>query len=65
MKELYRFRQFLTEGVIKEKTEEEIKSILSKSYPGAYSEDDFEEIINTLLTNKTKKEQSKTQHSRV
>ena len=38
MKELYRFRQFLTEGVIKENTEEEIKSILSKSYPGAYSE---------------------------
>ena len=50
MKELYRFRQFLTEGVIKENTEEEIKSILSKSYPGAYSEDDFEEIINLYNT---------------
>ena len=35
MKELHRFRQFLTEGVIKENTEEEIKAILSKSYPGA------------------------------
>ena len=50
MKELYRFRQFLTEGVIKENTEEEIKAILSKSYPGAYSEDDFEEIINLYNT---------------
>jgi hypothetical protein len=50
MKELYRFRQFLAEGVIKENTEEEIKSILSKSYPGAYSEDDFEEIINLYNT---------------
>jgi hypothetical protein len=50
MKELHRFRQFLTEGVIKENTEEEIKLILSKSYPGAYSEDDFEEIINLYNT---------------
>jgi hypothetical protein len=50
MKELYRFRQFLTESVIKENTEEEIKAILSKSYPGAYSEDDFEEIINLYNT---------------
>ena len=50
MKELNRFRQFLTEGVIKENTEEEIKLILSKSYPGAYSEDDFEEIINLYNT---------------
>ena len=50
MKELNRFRQFLAEGVIKENTEEEIKAILSKSYPGAYSEDDFEEIINLYNT---------------
>mgnify|MGYP003625389345 FL=1 len=43
-------RDELYEGVIKENTEEEIKAILSKSYPGAYSEDDFEEIINLYNT---------------
>jgi hypothetical protein len=42
----------LAEGKLFEEvnTEEEIKTILSKSYPGAYSEEDFEEIINLYNT---------------
>jgi hypothetical protein len=45
-------RKYLAEGRLfeEENTEEEIKAILSKSYPGAYSEDDFEEIINLYNT---------------
>ena len=44
-------RKYLAEGrLLKENTEEEIKTILSKSYPGAYSEEDFEEIINLYNT---------------
>jgi hypothetical protein len=44
--------KYLAEGRLFEEvnTEEEIKAILSKSYPGAYSEDDFEEIINLYNT---------------
>ena len=40
----------LAEGKLHENTEEEIKTILTKSYPGAYSEEDFEEIINLYNT---------------
>ena len=45
-------KKYLAEGKLfeEENTEEEIKAILSKSYPGAYSEDDFEEIINLYNT---------------
>jgi hypothetical protein len=44
-------KKYLAEGrLLKENTEEEIKTILSKSYPGAYSEEDFEEIINLYNT---------------
>ena len=43
-------RKYLAEGKIYENTKEEIKAILTKSYPGAYSEEDFEEIINLYNT---------------
>jgi len=39
-----------SEGKLNENAEEEIKTILTKSYPGAYSEEDFEEIINLYNT---------------
>ena len=39
-----------SEGKLNENVEEEIKTILTKSYPGAYSEEDFEEIINLYNT---------------
>ena len=46
------WKYIMSEGKLFEEvnTEEEIKAILSKSYPGAYSEDDFEEIINLYNT---------------
>jgi len=46
----YGDREYLDEGKLHENTEEEIKTILTKSYPGAYSEEDFEEIINLYNT---------------
>ena len=44
------YRKYLAEGKLHENTKEEIKTILTKSYPGAYSEEDFEEIINLYNT---------------
>jgi hypothetical protein len=43
-------KKYLAEGRLYENTDEEIKVILTKSYPGAYSEEDFEEIINLYNT---------------
>ena len=43
-------KKYLAEGKLHENTKEEIKTILTKSYPGAYSEEDFEEIINLYNT---------------
>jgi hypothetical protein len=43
-------RKYLAEGRLYENTDEEIKVILTKSYPGAYSEGDFKEIINLYNT---------------
>jgi hypothetical protein len=43
-------KKYLAEGRLYENTDEEIKVILTKSYPGAYSEGDFKEIINLYNT---------------
>jgi len=48
--ENFDLRKYLAEGRLYENTDEEIKVILTKSYPGAYSEDDFKEIINLYNT---------------
>jgi hypothetical protein len=48
--ENFDLRKYLAEGRLYENTDEEIKVILTKSYPGAYSEGDFKEIINLYNT---------------